>query len=131
MSRISPQGAISMLVVHRSVGERNFSAREQHLLHFFHQELTPLIGRALVSATEPTPSDLSRRLRQTLACLLQGDSEKQVAARLGLSHSTIHQYVMTLYRRFGVQSRPQLLAHAFRRLNQDRWKTLNETEQSR
>jgi DNA-binding CsgD family transcriptional regulator len=126
MSQISRQGAISMLVVHRSVGERNFSAREQRLLHFFHQELTPLIGRALVSATEPTPNDLSRRLRQTLSCLLEGDSEKQVAVRLGLSHATTHQYVTALYRRFGVHTRAQLLAHAFRRMSQDGWKTLVE-----
>jgi DNA-binding NarL/FixJ family response regulator len=84
-----------------------------------------------VSATEPTPSDLSPRLRQTLACLLQGDSEKQVAARLGLSPATTHQYVTALYRRFGVQSRAQLLTHAFKRISQDRWKLLAENRQFR
>jgi DNA-binding NarL/FixJ family response regulator len=44
---------------------------------------------------------------QTLACLLEGDSEKQVAARLGLSPATAHEYVTALYRHFGVQSRAQ------------------------
>jgi hypothetical protein len=39
----------------------------------------------VVSATEPSPDKLSPRLRQTLACLLEGDSEKQVAARLALA----------------------------------------------
>jgi DNA-binding NarL/FixJ family response regulator len=40
-----------------------------------------------------------------------GDSEKQVAARLGLSQATVHQYVTALYRRFGVRSRAQLIVH--------------------
>lgn len=124
MRQRTPQGAFSLLSVLRAVGDRDFSDREQSLLHFFHIELGRLIGRSLVSATEPTPDQLSRRLRQTLACLLQGNTEKQVAARLGLSHATTHQYVTAHYRRFGVQSRAQLLAHAYRRMGQDRWKSL-------
>src|SRR5262245_12911186 len=75
-----------------------------------------LIGCALVSALEPGPDALSPRLRQTLACLLEGDAEKQVAARLGLSPTTTHQYVTALYRHFGVRSRAQLLALVIKRL---------------
>jgi len=84
-------------------------------------ELRPLIGRQLVSATESGPGTLGRRLRQTLACLAEGDSEKQVAARLGISPTTVHQYVTDLYRRFGVQSRGQLLAHVLRRSRRADW----------
>ena len=62
-----------------------------------------------VSASEPGPDALSPRLQQTPACLLDGDSEKQLAARLGLSRATIHQYVTALYRYFGVTSRAHLL----------------------
>jgi DNA-binding CsgD family transcriptional regulator len=47
--------------------------------------------------------------------LLEGDSEKQVALRMGLSPTTVHQYVTMLYRRFGVQSRAELLARVLRR----------------
>jgi DNA-binding CsgD family transcriptional regulator len=94
----------------------DFSPREQRLLRFSHAELGPLIGRSLVSAMEPNLDTLSPRLRQTLACLLEGDSEKQVAARLGLSPATTHQYVTALYRHFGVRSRAQLLAHILRRM---------------
>jgi DNA-binding CsgD family transcriptional regulator len=106
---------IGVICLQRAIGERDFSPREQRLLNFFHGELGRLIGRALVSAVEPGHRQLSRRLHQTLACLLEGDSEKQVAARLGLSPATIHQYVTTLYRRFGVQSRAELLAYALKR----------------
>jgi DNA-binding CsgD family transcriptional regulator len=124
MCHTVPDVAISMICVHRAVGERDYSSRERRLLQFFHTELGPLIGRALVSATEPTPDTLSPRLQQTLACLLQGDSEKQVAARLGLSPVTAHQYITTLYRRFGVRSRAQLLACAFRRRRLQGWNNL-------
>ena len=60
----------------------------QRRLSILHAEPGPLIARAMVSATEQRPVKLSPRLRQTLACLLEEDSEKQVADRLGLSHAT-------------------------------------------
>jgi DNA-binding NarL/FixJ family response regulator len=92
------------------------------LLEVFHGEIGPLVGRALVSAAEPTPESLSPRLRQTLACLVEGDTEKQVAARLGVSHATVHEYVTALYRRFGVNSRAQLLAHVLKRVARREWR---------
>jgi DNA-binding NarL/FixJ family response regulator len=114
-----------VITVLRALGERDFSPRERRLLNFFHAELGPLIGGALVSATEPSPVKLSPRLRQTLAYLLEGDSEKQVADHLGLSHDTTHEYVTALYRHFGVKSRAQLMAHAIKRLARSEWKELH------
>jgi DNA-binding CsgD family transcriptional regulator len=118
---VSRQSAIAMIALHRGVGERDFSPGEVRLLEFFHAELGRLIGRQVVSATEPNPEQLSPRLRQTLACLTEGDSEKQVAARLGLSPTTVHEYVTALYRRFGVHSRGELLAHALKRSGEAKW----------
>jgi len=109
-------GAVSFLHLSRASGDRDFSARERAQLEFFHCEIGPLVGRALVSTAEPTPDILPRRLRQTLGCLVEGDTERQVAARLGVSHATAHQYVTALYRRFGVNSRAKLLAHVMKRL---------------
>jgi hypothetical protein len=54
--------------------------------------------------------------------MLEGDSEKQIAARLGLSQPTTHQYVTALYRHFGVQSRAQLFAHFLRRIAYGPWR---------
>ena len=113
-----PGAGISVIALHRGRGEREFSPRERRVLSFFHGELGLLIGRSLVSALEPSPDKLSPRLRQTLACLVEGDTEKQVAARLGLSPTTTHQYVTALYRHFGVTSRAQLLAHIIQRIRQ-------------
>ena len=122
--QISDDAAVSVITLHRAPGERNFSSREARLLNFFHGELGPLIGRALVSATEPSPEKVSPRLRQTLACLMEGDSEKQVAARLSLSHDTTHQYVTALYRHFRVRSRAQLMALIVKRIGRDGWRQL-------
>jgi DNA-binding CsgD family transcriptional regulator len=117
----SGTGTLTVIHLNRSHRDRDFSPREQELLGFFHQELAPLVGRALVSVSEPSPAELSPRLRQTLAFLLEGDSEKQVASRLGLSVATTHQYVTALYKRFGVRSRGQLMAYALRRSGRGPW----------
>jgi len=128
--QVSDAGAVSGIAPHRGIGERDFSPREVRLLNFFHGELGPLIGRALVSATEPSPEKLSPRLRQTLACLVEGDSEKQMAARLSLSHDTTHQYVTALYRHFRVASRAQLMAHVIKRLARREWKEVRLAAES-
>jgi DNA-binding CsgD family transcriptional regulator len=63
----------------------------------------------------PDPTDgLSPRHVQTLQRLLEGDSEKQIAARLGVSPHTVHVYVKGLYRHFDVSSRGELLARFVR-----------------
>ena len=65
-------------------------------------------------ATAPAVA-LSPRMRQTLERLLAGDSEKEIAARLGVSRHTVHVYVKTLYRKFDVCSRGELLARFVQR----------------
>jgi DNA-binding NarL/FixJ family response regulator len=62
------------------------------------------------TTVEVTLPKLSPRVRQTLAGLLAGDSEKQIARRLELSPHTVHVYVKALYRGFAVSSRGELLA---------------------
>ena len=53
---------------------------------------------------------LSPRQRQTLELLLAGNAEKQIAGRLNISRHTVHVYVKSLYKRFDVNSRSELLA---------------------
>src|SRR5207237_6661743 len=66
---------------------------------------------ALRNAGDPQ-LDLPPRLSQTLAELVAGRSEKEIAARLELSRHTIHNYVKALHQRFEVSSRGELLAKA-------------------
>jgi DNA-binding CsgD family transcriptional regulator len=102
------------LSVRRCVGERSFSLRDVRLLDCLHHELAPEIGRRLAPVHEPSASQLSPRLRETLECLLDGLSEKQIADRLGISRTTVHEYVTGLYRRFGVNGRAELMARWIR-----------------
>ena len=123
--QVGDTGAIHVIALHRAANERDFSPRQQRLLSFFHTELGSLISRSLVSEAEPRADTLSPRLRQTLACLLEGDSEKQIASRLRVSQATTHEYVTALYRHFDVRSRAQLMAHAMKRLARTDWKELH------
>ena len=53
---------------------------------------------------------LSARDRELLNVLLQGSSEKQIAAQMGLTPGSLHQRVVRLYRRFGVSGRAEFMA---------------------
>jgi DNA-binding CsgD family transcriptional regulator len=99
----------------RDLGEKRHGEREQRLVHLFHHELSRYVGTALALAHDEVFATLPPRLRQTLECLLEGDSEKQAALRMGLSRHTVHDYVTALYRRLGVSSRPELMALCLRR----------------
>ena len=86
-------------------------------------ELRTMIRRALAARLQhsaraigrPSEVELSPRLQQTLDALMTGASEKQIASQFGISHHTMHQYVKTLFRRFGVTSRAELMASVLRR----------------
>ena len=103
------------LSLHRPVNDRQFNAREKNIVELAHRFVLPMIGRQLASASEPAPSDLSPRLQDVLNCLLEGDSEMQIAIRLNLTPQTDHQYAKAVYRHFNINSRPQLLAIWIRR----------------
>jgi DNA-binding CsgD family transcriptional regulator len=67
-----------------------------------------------LTASWPAAHGLPPRLAETLAALFEGLPEKEIARRMGLSPHTVHDYVKTLYRRFRVQSRAELVALALR-----------------
>jgi DNA-binding CsgD family transcriptional regulator len=116
LAALPAAGTFSLVGLHRPCGEPGFSTRQRRLLHLFHGELGRLIGPVLVSAGDPfSPTRLPPRVREALSCLLEGDGEKQAAARMGLSRETVHQYVKALYRHYRVESRAELLARVLRR----------------
>lgn len=100
-----PRGEAIGITLHRAWGERGFGERERRVVEVFQE-----VSGWLHQKPPPAPDDLPPRLRDTLAALAEGLSEKQVAARLGISAHTVHEYTKALYRRFGVQSRAELLA---------------------
>jgi DNA-binding CsgD family transcriptional regulator len=56
------------------------------------------------------PVQLAPRQRQAVALLLHGMSEKEMAAELGVTQATAHEYVVEAYRRLNVRSRAELIA---------------------
>lgn len=101
---------LEWFTVIRAVGEPDFSRRQLRLLRLFVREYVRLFGTRLAPMAGPSVSDLPPRVRQVLVCLMEGDSEKQAALRLGISRHTVHDYVKQLHHRFEVSSRGELLA---------------------
>ncbi len=120
---LSKPGLIVGLGMNRAWEDRQFGKRELNLVELMHDQLAWLYRQFENEDGIGMPTDkrpLSPRLQQTLERLIAGDSEKQAANHLGLSVYTLHDYVKELYRRFGVNSRAQLIAKclAFRNGNQ-------------
>lgn len=95
--------------LHRPWGDRPFNERERRLVDIFHQECS-FLHEPRTTVEPALLRGLPPRLQDTLRGLANGRSEKQIAADLGLSPHTVHEYVKALHRHFGVQSRSELLA---------------------
>lgn len=103
-------GLASGLGALRALDSPPFNARQRAILHIAHHELARLWSRGL----EGPGAALSPRMRRVLDLLCEGQSEKQVAGRLGLAHATVHNYVGMLHRKLDVQSRGELVAVGLR-----------------
>ncbi len=109
-ARANPVASIS---VRRDDVLGAFSREEATALHLFHVECGWALAKDVARRDDATTT-LTPRERATLACLLAGASEKEAAARLGLSIHTVHQYVKCLYKAYGVRSRAELMARCLR-----------------
>ena len=112
--RPEPWNITSAVTAHRPIGDAQFGERERQLFELAQGEIGPLIGTALAGPGAPSELRLPPRVRQTLHCLLEGDSERQAARRLGLSQETVHQYIKHIYQHYGVRTRAELLTHWLR-----------------
>jgi DNA-binding CsgD family transcriptional regulator len=102
-------------VFNRGKGKRAFNEREQAIVEYLSEAITPLIGGTLAGFREVRPSQLAPRVRQVLACALEGDGDKQIALRLRISDHTVNQYMKLIYRHFHVNSRAELLSRWIKR----------------
>ncbi len=85
-------------------GERDALAYALRGLKWFHRQ--QMLSRGLLVASTPlTPVE-----RQVLSSLLNGKTEKEIAAIQGQSPHTTHEYVSAIYRKFGVKNRASLMA---------------------
>jgi len=110
-SRMGNVGLTVRLARQTAAGEDDPLLRRRQLV----ADLCRLLGARYEKALRPDGSPLPPRVAQTLDYLLRGDSEKQIAQRLGVSRNTVHVYISSLYRHFDVSSRAELLARFVRR----------------
>lgn len=106
--RIGAVDVESVSVV-RLVGDRLFNQREGSMFRLALLDVARQIGKRLASYRGQSVLDLPGRQRQVLLGLLEGDSEKQIARRLGIGQPTVHEHVKKLHERLGVSSRGELL----------------------
>lgn len=91
--------------------ERRFGRHELYMaaetlrgIKWFHRQ--QLLSHGLHINDAP----LTQAERRVLAGLLSGASEKVIAHRLNLTQGTVHQYVTSVYRKFGVRGRAEFMA---------------------
>jgi DNA-binding CsgD family transcriptional regulator len=102
-------GRQTIVMLVRAAGEPAFTDRDAYLCELCLSELAwPYTPD--VDFTDPRLDALQPRLKRVMRHLLEGDSEKQVAVKLGLSPHSVHQYVKQLYAQLEVSSRGELLA---------------------
>jgi len=73
-------------------------------LKWFHRQIM-LTSGVLIAESPLTPAE-----HRVLKLLLTEASEKQIAEQIGLAVSTVHQYVVTVFRKYGVNSRAGLMS---------------------
>jgi DNA-binding CsgD family transcriptional regulator len=99
----------------RARGDADFLPRHRAIVGELNAQVAALVDGPLAGFLEPSPAALPPRARQVLRCLLEGDGDKQVAVRLGMSRHTVNAHVRRIFAHFGVTTRSELMARWIRR----------------
>jgi two-component system nitrate/nitrite response regulator NarL len=68
---------------------------------------------AAVARRRPSPAQrLTAREREIVAAVAAGDSNRQIAARLGLAEDTVKHHITNIFDKLGVSNRAELAAYA-------------------
>jgi DNA-binding CsgD family transcriptional regulator/pimeloyl-ACP methyl ester carboxylesterase len=72
------------------------------------------VGHPATGHPQPSPHGLSRREVEVLRWLAAGETNRQIARRLGLSPHTVERHVANLYGKIGARGRADATAYALR-----------------
>jgi DNA-binding CsgD family transcriptional regulator len=98
-----PSGELHLVYLSRGPGA-DFSPRDRMVLEL----LRPHLDAAFRRLAFPPPR-LTRRETEVLRCVRDGDSNTQVARRLGIAEATVEKHLEHVYDRTGARSRIQAL----------------------
>jgi DNA-binding CsgD family transcriptional regulator len=102
---------LSGIGLHRRIGRPPFTLRDRAISHVVFQQVDWLHRFGSDVPAGEKAFELSPRERQVMMLLIGGDSLKEIASKMKLSHHTIDSYVKRIYKHFEVHSRAELLAH--------------------
>jgi DNA-binding CsgD family transcriptional regulator len=100
---------VSFIGIYRRADQPLFNERERQIAHILLTEVPWLHAEGWPEDFGRLAPSLSRKRRLVLNQLLEGDSRKIVAAKLGLSIHTVSDYIKDIYRTFGVRSHAELM----------------------
>ncbi|SHI45475.1 regulatory protein, luxR family [Rubritalea squalenifaciens DSM 18772] len=102
----------SYIVFYRGIGEAPFTVEEREFaftasmgIGVLHKRMMQLRGAAL-----PSTRLLSPQEKAVLNLLIQGRRDKEVALSLGISPTTVNKHLSSIYRKFGVSGKFDLIA---------------------
>lgn len=87
-----------------SDNEKALAAQALRGIKWFHRQVIMSHGIGLIN------SPLTPTERRVLPYLLSGTTEKEIAEKMGVTPGTAHQYITTLFRKFGVHGRTDFMA---------------------
>ncbi len=102
--------SLSAISFHRKKEKPPFSIRDRSIVELVFEQVGWLHRDAAKECTGKVVENLSRREKQVLTFLLDGRSNKQIAALLELSEYTVGDYIKSIFKHFEVHSRGELQA---------------------
>jgi len=103
-------GVVHGLGLSRPAGDAPFDEDERALVQLFHRELLPLVRRLTPTQLDERRATLTPREEDVMERLLDGKTDKEIAADLRLSRYTVSQHVRAILRKLDVAGRGELLA---------------------
>lgn len=107
------EDSATQVVFYRRSQLANFALREKQIVALLFGQVEWLHRHGVHPQAQQQVLKLSPRERQVLTLMLNGDSRKKIAAKLGIREYTVAGYQKKLHRCFGVTSRAELQAHFF------------------
>ena len=107
------EDAATRVVFYRRSQRADFALREKQIVALLFGHVEWLHRHGAHPQSQQQVLKLSPREREVLTLMLNGDSRKKIAAKLGIREYTVAGYQKKLHRSFGVTSRAELQAHFF------------------